>query len=402
MQRPLRVSMDELLIAGALRKGVDARLIDDQPGTGLELPPDQRSKLGNFHGRSLAMVAPHGKRLELLRAMGFHSAMKKLLVTVLTITTSLVWALPARATVYELLSGSSGSFGREERVVTRYDDTLYDIARRFSLGSEEIVRVNPGIDPWLPGEGRDVTIPGERVLPASAHDGIVVNLPEHRLYYYPKTPAGQKPVVITYPVSIGKMDWHTPLGKTRVVSKTERPSWTPPESVRKEHLANGDPLPAVVGPGPDNPLGLFAMRLDIKPGAYLIHGTNNPIAVGMAVTHGCIRMYPEDIEALFPMVPVGTPVYLINEPLKLAWVDGALLLEVHPPVNGEGETIEPDVEQFTARLEQALGDQVVAIHWDLAIAELRKARGMPVVVGLAADRPDEQLAVPATAANAPR
>ena len=102
------------------------------------------------------------------------------------------------------------------------------------------------------------------------------------------------------------------------------------------------------------------------------------------------------------MVPVNTPVYLINEPLKLAWVDGALLLEVHPPVNGEGQTIEPDVEQFTARLEQALGDQVVAIHWDLAIAELRKARGMPVVVGLAADKPDEQLAVPATAANVPR
>ena len=394
--------MDELLIAGALRKGIDARLIDDDPRTRLALLPDQRSKLGNFHDRSVAMATPHGKRLELSAAMGFHSVMKKLLVTVLTVTTSLVWALPARATVYELVSGSGGSFGREERVVTRYDDTLYDIARRFSLGSEEIVRVNPGIDPWLPGEGRDVTIPGERVLPASAHEGIVVNLPEHRLYYYPKTPAGQKPVVITYPVSIGKMDWHTPLGKTRVVSKTERPSWTPPESVRKEHLANGDPLPAVVGPGPDNPLGLFAMRLDIKPGAYLIHGTNNPIAVGMAVTHGCIRMYPEDIEALFPLVPVGTPVHLINEPLKLAWVDGALLLEVHPPVNAEGQTVEPDVEQFTARLEQALGDQVVAIHWDLAIAELRKARGMPVVVGLAADRPDEQLLVPATAANVPR
>jgi len=122
----------------------------------------------------------------------------------------------------------------------------------------------------------------------------------------------------------------------------------------------------------------------------------------MAVTHGCIRMYPEDIEALFPLVPVGTPVYLVNEPLKLAWVDGALLLEVHPPVNAEGQTIEPDVEQFTARLEQALGDEVVAIHWDLAIAELRKARGMPVVVGLAADKPDGQLAVPATAANVPR
>jgi L,D-transpeptidase ErfK/SrfK len=136
------------------------------------------------------------------------------------------------------------------------------------------------------------------------------------------------------------------------------------------------------------------MRLDIKPGAYLIHGTNNPIAVGMAVTHGCIRMYPEDIEALFPLVPVGTSVHLVNEPLKLAWIDGQLVLEVHPPVNAEGQTVEPDVEQFTARLEQALGDAVVAIHWDLALDELRKARGMQVVVGLAAEMPDSPVVIP--------
>jgi L,D-transpeptidase ErfK/SrfK len=106
-------------------------------------------------------------------------------------------------------------------------------------------------------------------------------------------------------------------------------------------------------------------------------------------------MYPEDIEALFPLVPVGTPVYLVNEPLKLAWVNGALILEAHPPVNAEGQTVEPDVQQFEGMLEQALGDTVVAIHWDLARAELRKARGMPVVVGLAADRPDAPVAVPA-------
>ncbi|MFM1887430.1 MAG: hypothetical protein RL026_2587 [Pseudomonadota bacterium] len=307
--------------------------------------------------------------------------------------------VPALATVYELTSGTAGVFGREERVITRFEDNLYEIARRFSLGSEEIVRVNPGMDPWLPGEGREVVIPGERVLPAGAREGIVVNLPEHRLYYYPKAVAGQKPVVITYPVSIGKMDWHTPLGRTRIVSKTERPSWTPPESVRREHELAGDPLPRVVAPGPNNPLGLHAMRLDIKPGAYLIHGTNNPIAVGMAVTHGCIRMYPEDIEALFPLVPVGTPVHLINEPLKLAWVDGQLLLEVHPPVNAEGQSVEPDVERFTAMLQAALGEQTVAIHWDLALEELRRARGMPVVVGLAADVPDATVAVPAMVAG---
>ncbi|MEP7313046.1 MAG: L,D-transpeptidase family protein [Pseudomonadota bacterium] len=323
--------------------------------------------------------------------------MKTLLFLSATSATLLLAATASQATVYDMDAGGAGLFGREERVVTQYEDTLYEIARRFSLGSEEIVRVNPDMDPWLPGAGREVIIPGQRVLPSGPREGIVVNLPEHRLYYFPKTAPGQKPVVITYPVSIGKMDWHTPLGRTKIVNKRERPTWTPPESVRKEHIANGDPLPAVVPAGPDNPLGLYAMRLDIKPGAYLIHGTNNPIAVGMAITHGCIRMYPEDIEALYPLVPLGTPVWLVNEPVKIAWVDGQLMLEAHPPVDAEGQTTEPDVDKFAGMLEQALGTSTVAIHWDLVRDELGKSRGMPVVVGLAADMPDAPITLPATA-----
>jgi L,D-transpeptidase ErfK/SrfK len=301
----------------------------------------------------------------------------------------------AQATVYELAGPGAALFGREERVLTTYEDTLYEIARRFSLGSEEVVRVNPGVDPWLPGSGRNIVIPGQRVLPSGPREGIVVNLPEHRLYFYPKAMPGKPTLVYTYPISIGKMDWHTPLGKTKVVNKRERPSWVPPESVRKEHIANGEPpLPAVIGPGPDNPLGNYAMRLGLS-GSYLIHGTNNPIAVGMAVTHGCIRMYPEDIEELFPMVAVGTPVYLVNEPVKVAWVDGELLLEAHPPVDAEGQTREPDLTVFEGLLEQALGQSVVAIHWDRARAELAQVRGMPTVVGLAAEAPVPPQASPA-------
>jgi L,D-transpeptidase ErfK/SrfK len=326
--------------------------------------------------------------------------MKKLLANTAAIAAAatLLWQ-PAAAAVYEIdPDGGVGLFGREERVVTVFQDTLYEIARRFSLGSEEIVRVNPGIDPWLPGAGKEIVIPGQRVLPSGPREGIVVNLPEHRLYYYPKPKPGQKPVVITYPVSIGKMDWHTPLGRTKVVDKRERPTWTPPESVRREHIANGEPpLPKVVPAGPDNPLGLYAMRLGITPGAYLIHGTNNPIAVGMAITHGCIRMYPEDIEELFPMVPVGTPVYLVNEPVKLAWVDGQLLIEAHPPIDAEGQSVAPQVEKFAGMLDAALGETTVAIHWDLVLDELAKSRGMPVIVGLAADMPDAQVALPVVA-----
>jgi L,D-transpeptidase ErfK/SrfK len=208
-------------------------------------------------------------------------------------------ATAANAAQYALTDAGALMFGDVETITAHGEDTLPDLARRYGLGYEEILRANPGVDTWLPGEGTTIVIPGQRLLPPSVREGIVVNLPEHRLYYFPKPKKGETPRVITYPVSIGKMDWNTPLGKTRVVDKRKNPTWTPPESVRKEHEERGDPLPPVVKSGPDNPLGLYAMRLGITPGAYLIHGTNNPIAVGMAITHGCIRMYPEDIEALF-------------------------------------------------------------------------------------------------------
>ena len=304
---------------------------------------------------------------------------------------------PAAATVYELPENGTAVFGSDERIKSTYKDTLLDIARRYSLGYEEIIRANPGVDMWLPGEGTDILLPGRRILPPGPREGIVVNLPEHRLYYFPKTRKGEKPVVITYPVSIGKMDWSTPLGETHVVSKQKNPAWYPPESVRKEHLANGDPLPRAVPSGPDNPLGDYAMRLAVGNGTYLIHGTNNPMAVGMAITHGCIRMYPEDVAALFPLVPLGTPVWLVNDPVKVAYADGELLLEAHPPVDAEGQTVEPNLEQLSQLLDKALGSDTAAIHWDLARATLQAATGMPAVVGLQADPdPAPEPAAPAS------
>jgi L,D-transpeptidase ErfK/SrfK len=305
----------------------------------------------------------------------------------------------AHATVYPLPQNDNPVVGGDQTVVTVYEDTLYDLARRFSLGSEEMIRVNPGVDPWIPGAGKTLVVPNTHILPPGPREGIVVNLPEHRLYYYPKPKRGEMPQVITYPVSIGKMDWRTPLGLTHVIQKIKNPVWYPPESVRKEHAAAGDPLPPKVPSGPDNPLGLFAMRLAAGNGTYLIHGTNNPIAVGLAVTHGCIRMYPDDVEALFPLVPVGTPVRLINEPLKVVWVDGELLLEAHPPVDAEGQSFEPDLDQFSDLLQKAVGDKTVAIHWDYAREVLQKANGVIATVGLEADLPQEAPA--AAAAESP-
>jgi L,D-transpeptidase ErfK/SrfK len=221
------------------------------------------------------------------------------------------------------------------------------------------------------------------LLPPGPREGIVVNLPENRLYYFPKAEKGKPPVVLTFPVSVGRMDWRTPLGVTKIVRKQKDPPWYPPESVRKEHIRRGDPpLPAVVGPGPDNPLGTRSMRLDIPGGAYLIHGTNNPDAVGMAVTHGCLRMYPEDIERLYDVTPVGTRVSLINEPVKISRFGGEVWLEVHPPVDETGQAAAVVIETFEARLNELLGDSEAVIDWDMALRALREASGMPVLVGL--------------------
>jgi L,D-transpeptidase ErfK/SrfK len=291
------------------------------------------------------------------------------------------------ATSYTLPNANDTVVGEDQTVMTVYEDTLYDLAAAYSLGSEELIRVNPGVDPWLPGAGKLLIVPGRHILPPGPHEGIVVNLPEHRLYYYPKPKRGEPIEVITYPVSIGKMDWRTPLGLTHVIQKQKDPTWYPPESVRKEHAEDGDPLPARVPPGPKNPLGAYAMRLAAGNGTYLIHGTNNPLAVGLPVTHGCIRMYPDDVAALFPLIPVGTPVRLINEPVKVAWVGGELLLEAHPPVDAQGQSIEPDLEQFSAMLQTEVGATTVAIHWEYAREVLRKADGVIATVGLEEDPP---------------
>ena len=305
-------------------------------------------------------------------------------IALLLVLLSLWSSVPsAQANEYPLRDDGGGLFGEVKRIQTRYEDTLIQLARQYSLGYEELLRVNKGVDPWLPGAGTEILIPGQRLLPPGVREGIVVNLPEHRLFYFPKPEKGKPPVVLTFPVSVGKMDWNTPLGVTKVVRKQKDPPWYPPESVRKEHIKRGDPpLPAVVPAGPDNPLGTRSMRLDIPGGAYLIHGTNNPDAVGMAITHGCLRMYPEDIERLFDLTPVGTRVTLINEPVKISRFGGEVWLEVHPPVDEKGQVLTVDIEVFEARLNELLGESEVIIDWEMALRALREATGMPGLVGL--------------------
>jgi L,D-transpeptidase ErfK/SrfK len=280
----------------------------------------------------------------------------------------------AYATTYLLPAGSE-VVGRAQQVATREEDTLSDVARRFGVGWEAIKLANPRIDPWLPGAGTRVAVPTEHVLPDAPREGLVLNLPEMRIYYYPPARPGEPPAVMTYPVSVGRVDWSTPLGLTRVATKVRNPAWYPPAAIRAEHAENGDELPEIVAAGPDNPLGEYALRLNI-PG-YLIHGTNKPYGIGMRVTHGCVRLYPEDIERLFQMVPKGAPVRILDQPHKAGWRDGALYLESHPPLDGQpARNLTPAVRAVVA----ATGKRAVRIDWDAVEQAARETRGLPVRV----------------------
>lgn len=270
--------------------------------------------------------------------------------------------------------------GTVTTAIAQHEDTLLDIGRRFGVGYEEIIAANPGVDPWLPGEGTEILIPARFILPDAPRQGIVVNLPEHRLYYYPPVKPGERPRVITYPISTGKMDWKTPIGVTRIASKQEKPNWYPPASVLAEHEARGDPLPKVVPPGPDNPLGEHAMRLAIPSGAYLIHGTNRPAGVGMQVTHGCIRMFPEDIAELYGFVPVNTKVNLIDQPTKLGWLRGTLYIERSPLLEGGADPGPEEYERLKEYVAVTAERRPVDVDWAGVEHAFRTQSGVPAPV----------------------
>lgn len=309
-----------------------------------------------------------GDRLSLIR----NSCLAAVLALGASAAAAATWSLPAEGDIV-------GSYA--EVTATR-EDTLIDLARNHGLGYEEIVNANPGVDPWLPGEGTIVRLPLRRVLPDAPREGIVVNLPEHRLYYFPPARPGEPRVVVTYAVSVGKMDWSTPLGLTRIAAKIKDPSWYPPESVRAEHAAHGDILPKVVPAGPDNPLGQFAMRLAIPGGSYLIHGTNKPASVGMGDTHGCMRLYPENIEELFKMVAVDTPVRLVNQPHKVGWSEGRLYVEVHPPLETTSSAVvDPDRNSLARLVANAVRQRPASpVIWARAELAFEQADGIPVAV----------------------
>jgi L,D-transpeptidase ErfK/SrfK len=289
-----------------------------------------------------------------------------------------LWVAPCAvsAQTFPLPSKDDAVIGSMNTVTARYQDTLLDIAREHDVGYEAIVAANPGVDVWLPGDGARIVLPTQHVLPATPRTGLVLNLPEFRLYYYPAPRPGEQPRVSTYPVSIGDVDWRTPLGVTQVVAKVKNPSWNPPASIRAEHARDGEVLPAVVPPGPDNPLGEFALRLAL-PG-YLIHGTNKPYGIGTRVTHGCVRLYPEHIARLYNELPVGTSVRIIDRPIKAGWRDGVLYLEVHPPL--DERRAQSGVTAAVAVVIAATSMRKANVDWDAVSRAARERLGVPVAI----------------------
>jgi L,D-transpeptidase ErfK/SrfK len=277
-----------------------------------------------------------------------------------------------------VLADGEDTVGELQISVARVADTFVEFARSYDLGFDELRDANPGVDPWLPGEGTSIVLPTRFVLPDAPREGIVLNVATKRLFYYPPVVDGEPRVVETYPIGIGREDWATPTGATTVVARTRDPVWFVPASIRKEHAEMGDPLPPQVPPGPDNPLGSRVLQLGL-PG-YLIHGTNKPAGVGMRVSHGCVRLYPEDIEFLYDRIPVGTPVAIVNQPLLLGHSDNDLLLEAHPPLAEDDRDLLPELAERVAARASEMPNGMAAVDPSRLDLVAEEHRGFPVSV----------------------
>lgn len=268
--------------------------------------------------------------------------------------------------------------GQVQVIKAKYEDTFADLGKDNDLGYTEMVAANPGVDAWLPGEGSEVVLPTRFILPAGPREGIVINLAEYRMYYFPKG----RNVVYTYPLGIGREGWGSPITNTVITGKVPNPGWTPPKSILAEHAAEGDPLPAYVPPGPNNPLGPFKFTLGAQ--GYLIHGSNKKFGIGMRVSHGCFRMLNNNVLELAKMAPVGTKLRIINEPYKFGVSGGKVYLEAHAPLDDHG--VPSQVDKHTAVINALLKrDDLVnqlRLDWEVVREVVAAEDGLPVQIAV--------------------
>lgn len=273
------------------------------------------------------------------------------------------------------LASKQNLVGGLATVNSRENDTLSDIARHYGLGYNDITIANATIDPWtLPG-GQPVLLPLHFILPDAPRQGIVLNLANMRMFYYPKSQANN---LYTYPIGIGRQGWNTPLGLTQITAKKTSPDWTVPESIQREHKEQGDPLPNVIHAGPDNPLGNYALPLGFN--GYLIHGTNKPYGIGMQVSHGCVQLYPEDIEALFSKVEVGTQVRIVHQPYLAGWDKDMLYLEAHRPLQNWAKQDKQMQKEVRNKIVKMAAEKNALIDWSKVDQVLQRSDGIPTPI----------------------
>jgi L,D-transpeptidase ErfK/SrfK len=260
----------------------------------------------------------------------------------------------------------------------RYEDTFVHLARDYNLGFVEMRAANPNVDPWIPGEGTDLVLPGRHLLPDVKQEDVVINLPEQRLYKF--FDDGREPE--TFPIGIGREGLSTPLGTTTVVRRVAGPTWYPTERMRKEKPE----LEAVVPPGPENPMGSHALYLGWP--TYAIHGTNRPFGIGRRSSSGCIRLYPEGITKLYDLVPLGTKVTVVDQPIKVAWIDDELYLEAHPDVEQAiqmeeiGYVMTPSLKETGfEQIIKVAGEYQDRLRWPAIRTAIRERRGYPIKIG---------------------
>jgi|TARA_B100000678_G_scaffold148137_1_gene123632 L,D-transpeptidase ErfK/SrfK len=307
--------------------------------------------------------------------------MKKIFLTICIIFLHFLSMTNTYASRY-LIEESNGNtvIGSTKIIYADERDTLLDIARNHGFGYQDMKLANVNVDTWLPDDGQEVVLPSQFILPVASMDGIVLNVPEMRLYYYPPKEKGKLQEVFTYPLGVGREGWNTPYIKTIIVEKKVNPNWYPPKSILKEHEEAGDPLPKIVKPGPENPLGNYAMRLGRRD--YLIHGTNKPNGIGMRISHGCIRLYPEDIKELFSKVSLKTPVNIINQPYKIGVKNDVIYLEVHPFLDEDKEKYENNLTSVIALIIKISNNRKYQIDMRTAYEAIKNPTGLPIAVGI--------------------
>lgn len=281
----------------------------------------------------------------------------------------------AFATAYQLPPENQSVIGQIQYSSVVAGDTISGVAQRFDLGFNAVENANPQMERGF-REGMTLQIPTKHLLPSLARRGIVINLPEMRMYYYPEG-TGQ---VYTYPIGIGKLGKTIPILNTKITKKVENPTWVPPDDIREFNLEQGIVLPKIMPPGPDNPLGPYAIYMQLP--TYLIHSTIFPQSVGKRASFGCIRMYETDIKDFFPSIVSGIPVAIINSPVKVGWQDDRLYMEAHEPLEEHSEAFDATLPGMVSIVDNVSSGQEALIDWQLVSYIDRERDGIPHEIGI--------------------